>query len=865
MPRRALILLAGTVALLLVVGRIASGVLVEQAWFEAMQGRGVWMDALVARVLVASGAWLVASVIAFANLWAVRLTILTVAVPARVANLDIAAMIPARRLFWATAAISGIVGLIPLIAIPSWTVAAPTWLAAPFREYEGFFQHDVAFYVYWLPFERAVHEYLLVSLAVAAAVTITLYAITRSLNYERGRFAASSHVRHHMAVLATAALLLVAWGFRLDAFSTLLDGSGTNGMFTPQDHLYHSRSLLWLAVVTLVVALVVLRTAWMGQVRATFVALSALLVTGVALREIAPRIRFPEAESRDNASYEETRALFSRRAFDVPAVIGVAGADSVRLDTLGSRSSDRRVAFEQLLSRHAWWESDLLARLATRNDPSRSLVVAPAWQQSDNGEWWATALVRTDVRDADWELVRVAGNRWEWDGLATVARAPLTERAVPTPLIGPDVSGHVLRQGSNRPDETRRGWGAFIDAPAATVSLTSWWRRLAFVWITRDASIWQASDSTARILLHRDMRTIVSRMAPWHRVGRDITPVVMEDRVLWAAPLYMTSNSYPLSAPVLVLGTEHRMFRRVATMLVDGMTGQVRVVPMSAVDPLTAHWLSRMEALVLTADDVPKYVRAQFPFGLDGATAQLRTIAQVNLPRQHTAHPLMLPDSFPVTLPVPPMRMLSASATQPLQGGRAESPAPDVAVSAWTVPLLAPDQTVAGSLTIQPREAGPARLTWYAHADSLRPYAERRRALSAALDSATDALRLPEDTDLVDGTVRPLPNRSGTVPVLRLTRARFAVQREGARLLAIAVEGEDGVVVVTVEKLFDLAGRGAPVMPGSLPAGTSAARPATGPELRRLYNAVLEAMRAGSWVRLGVALDSLGQAVRRAP
>lgn len=837
MPRRLLIPLLGALALLLMIGRIISGTVVEQAWFDAMQSRGVWVDQTVARALVIGGAWLIATAIAFANLWAVRLTILTVAVPARVANLNIAAMIPARRLLWGTAGLAGVVGLVPLLVVPAWTVAAPTWMASPFGEYEGYFQHDVAFYTYWLPFERALHEHVLVSLAVSSAVTVTLYALTRSLRYEDGRFLASSHVRHHMAVLATAALLLVAWGFRLDAYATLLDGSGADGLFTRLDHVYHAPSRLWLAIITLVMALVVLRTAWMGQMRTTFVALTLLLGSGVVLREVIPRVWFGDRAMREShRSYEETRALFTRRAFDVPPTV-----------TTGSRAEHWRVsrsdARGEALLQQVWWESDLLARIVTQNDPSRALVVAPAWHRAPSGVIVATALVRDDARDSGWELVEVTGNRWSWDGRAMVTRAPLASRAARDPVVWPDASGPRFFP-TVQGDTIDGAWRAFLEAPVATVALSSWMRRLAFLWMTRDATAWSAADSASSILLHRDVRAIVGKIAPFHRAGRDITPVLTERGVLWAVPLYMANNSFPLSAPLLIMGAEQRMFRRVATMLVHGATGHVRVVPLPSVDPLTAHWLARIPALILMENALPDDVRSRLPFGIDGAAAQLRTIARVHLPGAAADAELALPDSFPIAVPATPTTAL-----------------------AWSVPLVTPSNTIAGVLSIAARSTGTAQLGWLSQSDSTPSFANRRRALSTALDSATGLLRLPDDGDMVDGAVRPLPPQPSSNGSVRLARARLALQRDGARLVGVAMETPKGVIVIPAEQLALAAQEGMPdgvreVVRGAEEGGTP---PTTGAELRRLYNAVMEAMRAGSWPRLGTALDSLGQAVRRAP
>ena len=85
--------LAATAALLLM-GRAVSSLVVDHAWYAAIGAPGLWWERFTDTVLLQGGAWVAGSLFAFANLHGVRRTILAVAVPSRVANIELTAMIP---------------------------------------------------------------------------------------------------------------------------------------------------------------------------------------------------------------------------------------------------------------------------------------------------------------------------------------------------------------------------------------------------------------------------------------------------------------------------------------------------------------------------------------------------------------------------------------------------------------------------------------------------------------------------------------------------------------------------------------------------------------------------------------------------
>src|SRR6186713_1461513 len=130
--RNWVVVVIALLAAVLLVGRAVTALVVEHAWFVAMDVPGVFWEQLGDRVLLQGTAWVLGSLFAFANLHAVRRTILAVAVPSRVANIELTAMIPARNLLSITLTLAALIGLVLVLPLTDWTSVAMARHGIPF-------------------------------------------------------------------------------------------------------------------------------------------------------------------------------------------------------------------------------------------------------------------------------------------------------------------------------------------------------------------------------------------------------------------------------------------------------------------------------------------------------------------------------------------------------------------------------------------------------------------------------------------------------------------------------------------------------------------------------------------------------------
>ncbi|HEX4932218.1 MAG TPA: UPF0182 family protein, partial [Gemmatimonadaceae bacterium] len=323
-PRRWLVGAVLAVATLLLVGRVVAGWYVDFLWYDALGARDVWTARALDLLLLRGGAFVAGTAFVFLNLWAVRHSVVSLVLPRRVGNLEIGEEVPGRYLMGAVIALSLVLGLVLALPHGDWLAVDLLRHGEPFRESDPYFQFDLAFWVYWLPLESALHLWALVTVLAVTLVVVVLYALTPSLRWDGGRLRVTAYVRRHLFVLGAAVLVILGWSYRLDSYRLLLEGSGAQAAFNALDHRVGIPANLLLAIGTIAAAMLLLWAGWFGQLRLAFATVSAVLLSALTLRQIVPPVaeRFltPSDQEQRDAPYFKTRSGYTRRAYDVDRV-----------------------------------------------------------------------------------------------------------------------------------------------------------------------------------------------------------------------------------------------------------------------------------------------------------------------------------------------------------------------------------------------------------------------------------------------------------------------------------------------------------------------------------------------------------------
>ena len=350
MPRRRLLIGVVIAAALLVGGRALSTVFADYTWYGAMGAIPLWNERAGDLLLIYGIGSVMAVFVAFVNLSALGRSIGTLTLPRRLANVEFGEAVPRKYLDRFAFLLSIMIAAAVTPALPGWTSLALARLGVRFRESDPYFQHDLAFYTTWLPFEKSLYTWAMLLIVGVSIVVVILYSLTPGLRWERAGIRMSARVRRHLSVLAALLLLLTMWSYRLESYDLMIRGGGEEGVFSYVDHQWLLPGLLLLWIATAAAAITVLLSGWTGQLRTSFVAVTVIVVLSISVQEVVPLLvrRFTRKEEQllRERPYIGTRADFTRRAYDLNASSLEAlhkSAVSASLDTVATSAAGQQL------------------------------------------------------------------------------------------------------------------------------------------------------------------------------------------------------------------------------------------------------------------------------------------------------------------------------------------------------------------------------------------------------------------------------------------------------------------------------------------------------------------------------------------
>ncbi len=808
-------LLAGG-ALALLAGRWISGVYADWAFFNALGFDAVWRGKAVAHSVLTAGAFAGVAVVAFLNFFAVRQSIVSLVLPQRLGDLEIAEAVPTQRLTVVAIVLALIVAVLFALLPHDWSGAALAWDRLSFRETEPYLERDLGFYVAWLPFERALQERTTIMLVTVGILVLAAYAATPSIRWNAAGLYVSAWVRRHLSVLTGGFILLVGWDWRLDRYERLSDGSGiwgetaTHALFAAYDHRIALPYLGITSFLAAPIAAVLVWAGWRGYLRLSIALLSAMIVAGPVASAVLPLIaRGPLSTAdarRRERPYLSTSALFTRRAYGVDEI---AGADTTPLRTVEITEVSRRISA---------WDPAALSEIVAA-DPRGGVAAGLAWRASPDG---LEALVLRHPAESGptaerWTVDALRAPRSDAAGRPYVAAA-VGEARINGVLVYPGASGFALAS-----DTASR-----IAAPAFESTLA----RMALAWDLQDPRLLfrELPGLRPRLVTMRDVRTRVRRVVPFLAAGPTVTPVVRGDSLYWFVELFVTAAHYPLSEAVTADGDAVRYAKHAATAIVQAQSGRLMLVPTERPDPVMAYWLRRFPGMFTPFAGAPDWIREEGPPALDVMMVQGRALARVGF-QGDSLGPRRL------TRPDDADAELDAGAATQFQFGSDPS-------LGWALPVDLPWS--GRTLGVLVARGGPVRRSEY-HDFAGMGWTAVLSQLQSRADLAGFGRALP---DMRRGRVQAIPTSIGPLWI----QSYYQWPPDGAPSLA-------GVVVTTPR--LTSGGRTLAEALGEPAPAEALAPDAFRERVARLYDAMLAAHRSGDWRAYGEAWVALGRLIGR--
>jgi uncharacterized membrane protein (UPF0182 family) len=810
--RWVLVSLAG-VALLLLAGRFAAGIYAEWTWYASMGALPLYRSKLMHQGALLAGTAAAGFILAFANLFAVRSSIVSLVLPRKLGNLDFGEAVPGRRLTALVFAAAAVLAALLSLDQDDWTILALARFGLPFHETDPFGNRDFGVYVYRLPFERSLFTWAVGALVTTSFVVAFLYAITPSLKWEKGRLYISAYVRRHFAALGALAMVLLAWHYRIDSLSILANGSGRLGAFSAFDARIALPLLTALSIGALVAAPLVFWAGWHGYRRVTLGIVVVTLIAGPGARTILPSLATwygvdSDARVRETP-YLRTRTLFTRRAFGLETI----EADSARGTAVSRDAMARGVSS---------WDPAALIRTASLD--RRGLPVAAlAWLPAARGLSAVMAQRASNGGVAEWTLTATDATTADERGRALprpVEFASSADGGIPAVLVEDGAQGWAVVADS----------GGRLPAPA----FVTFWERFAHAWHLQSPRLLgiDIPEPRARIEFHRDVRERIAAIAPFFTIGPTLLSTVRGDSLYWVADLFATSDDYPLSETVVFAGVPRHYVRRAATAIVQAQTGRVTIVADAHPDVITRSWMQRFPWLFVEHNALPADIDSLLPPAVDWATVQARALVRAGFAGESgLAGSLATNDD--------------ADADLSGAGPTFFAPLGDRAPLAWSLGVTDAAARMAGVL-VAVGGAAP-RIEWHPTPPAYR--LELRTSLQRAADSAGFG---HQRKFARRGHIQLIPTPHGIAAV----QSFYEWPPDAPPSLA-------GVVVLQKSGIATGASLGE-ALGVTRPIATDATASLRA-RVAALYDAMSAAMRRGDWLAFGQAYSQLGRLLRSPP
>jgi len=560
------------------------------------------------RLLLDTGATLIACAWFIGNLFIVYRALGMVQVPRYLANLEFREAVTPNLLLAGAIALGLVFGVLAGSGASEWwPTVSLAWQGAPFAIPDPLLGKDLGVYVAQLPMWRTLRAFAVLLLAVGGAIVITLYMLVGSLRWVDGRPAISDHARAHLGGLLAAGALCLAWGYSLEPYE-LVAGLRSLSSFGA----WEARSLGAQILTGTSLAAAVVSLVWAFRPKHALVLAGwvVLIVAAGTHRFIAPAVL---ADGRPLAAAAD-RWRLQQIAF---------GLDSLGQYRLAGASGWPAAAPPEMP-----WDTDRLGELVAV-DSARLLAAAPATirVQGTRRPAWLAVVQR---RMGPPFLAAIAADRLTAGGGVTSYQAAESD---PYPSVLPyvELSANALRPGAPR---------YRIDGGPGGVAAGSWFRRLVLAWGFQAGGVLGDIPEEAHIHWLLDPATRLRRLAPFASWST-AEPRISEGRLLWVARGYLAGASFPLTPRIRWVAGVVGYLRPGLIGVVDAETGASRVFLSPHGGPVAEAWAALADGLVEPVTAIPPEMLATLSYPPEWFEIQALMVGRESLgPEPGAAEPV---------------------------------------------------------------------------------------------------------------------------------------------------------------------------------------------------------------------------------
>jgi uncharacterized protein len=586
----------------------------DYLWFAELGKTVLFTTSLYAKSMLASGLLLISFLFLYFNfIFANRGPgLIQIGIPTPTGQITAYTVTPTtvQRLSGLVAALIGL--FIATAGAGSWGTVWSWMHRVNFSVNDPVFSRDVSFYFFSLPFAREFVRLGLILAFVALIGVVVLYYFKGTLTWRKLRDAVrGNRTGVHISILAALIFLLLAASAYLDRFDLLF---GDHDIFAGANYadLHAGRPMLTvLAVTALVGAVLWIFNAFTAGNRAGIAAILLYLVVMFA-GNFYPAIIQKFIVAPNELGKEGPQIQHSIDS--TLLAYGIADVEERNL------SGDKALTPQDIQNNSATihsirlWDHEPLLDALKQIQEIRTYY---DFISVDNDRYLlnnelqqfmlsARELNSTSLPERNWINERLSYTHGYGVALGPVNR--MTSEGLPVLLvqnIPPVASSPIFK--TDRPEiyfgELTRGYAIVksgqkeFDYPSGEanvytnyqgtggVPVRSFFRKLLFALYFRDANIVLSPLVTAesRFLYYRDVKTRVSRLAPFLMLDQDPYIVVSEGKLYWIQDGYTVSDRYPYSRQTQGVGN---YIRNSVKIVMDAYNGKVDMYVSDPKDPM---------------------------------------------------------------------------------------------------------------------------------------------------------------------------------------------------------------------------------------------------------------------------------------
>jgi len=544
--------------------------------------------------------------------------------------------------------------------------------AVPFGVKDPQFGKDVGYFVFKLPFELFMVHWAFVALFVILIVTVVSHYLNGGIRTQGPRPRVRPAVKAHISLLLGLIALVKAAGYVLQRYSleTTSNSPLGNGIFYTDIHArIPALDLLFLVSLAAFGLLIIniRRQGWTLPILGVGLWFLVALAAGTIYPAAVQALKVNPAQNTLESQYIQRNIDATR------AAMGITSVQNVPFPASSNLTATQLNANSDTLSNVRLWDSALTSLQPTYDklQDIRSFYqfdpVALDRYTINGAETPATVAVR-EINDQDlpsntwinthlqythgYGMIVAPANQATSNGdpqfdigyVPPVSTNGLPTVTQPSVYFGLDPSTYVVANTEQPEIDYQKPDGTFQESHYSGdggVQLSSFFKQLMFAVRFNDYNLLISSKVTSksRLIFDNNVKTMVSKAAPFLSLDSDPYPALIDGHIDWIQDAYTTSSEYPYAqtadtsavASSSGLPSNFNYVRNSVKVVIDAYSGQMTFYVMDPSDPIIQAYEKAFPKMFTPASKMDAALKAHIRYPEDIFTVQATMYGKYHL------------------------------------------------------------------------------------------------------------------------------------------------------------------------------------------------------------------------------------------